>query len=370
MPEQIEILIVENEDDQIELYTDAIDEYNESPENISIVSTIVKTVDDAKEMIRENHYDAAFIDLCLSDEGVDEEKDGKKIVHYIKKYARYPVYIVSGSLDEETSELSENKFIEEHDRDSVDTERLLYEVQTLFKTGITNVLGLKGFFEQHLDDIFWKHFAQSKEYWLQKELDGTQLKRIVSRYTLSHLFEYLETTSDSDPIQYDVAEMYISPVIKEAISPGDIVTDSDNHYLVLSPACDLAQGCENVILVRLIKLFELEAIQLKKERYLEAESNGKRGDLISTLQNYIKNNKDRYHFLPRFLEFDAHVADYQKITTLSYSDANDLTSVMSISPLYFKDVQSRFASYYARQGSPDFDSASLSQEYFESLTST
>lgn len=37
---------------------------------------------------------------------------------------------------------------------------------------------------------------------------------------------------------------------------------------------------------------------------------------------------------------------------------------MSITWPFFKDIQSRFSSYYARQGAPDFNKKALQDSYF------
>jgi len=386
MPDEIKVLIVEDEDDQVEIYKDAITEHNEVERNLNIEVSYAKTYEDAMKYIEEQVYDSAFIDLCLDKNSMDEKR-GKELISYIKTHAKYPIYIVSGSLDDDTAKLAENKFISEYERGSQDVslDLLLDEVEALYKTGITRVLNAEGFFAKHLHEIFWKHFSQSKDYWLENHLlDGTELEKSISRYALSHLYEYLEISEQGNTVKYDVSEMYIYPIIKQKISPGDVVTLNNEYQLVMTPACDLAQQTNNIIFVKLNKFLSLSDIIDKRDKYktaldaLQKESSedtikneAKNKEAVKNLlRNYISNNKgNRYHFLPNFLEFEAHTVDFQLITTISLEAANELPRLLSITPAHFKDIQARFASYYARQGSPDFEYGDLSSFYLEGLIS-
>lgn len=388
MSDIINILVIEDEPSQIQLYNDARIEHNDDGSNTQIEYTRPENYDQVLQLFENKYYDAAIIDLNLSAWGIGMETKGKEIIDLIRKYARYPVYIVSGSIDHEVKQLSEeNKFIDSYDRLEIDSNALLLEIQTLHNTGITKVLGTKGLIDEYLTDIFWKHFAQSKDYWIKHPLKTRDaLEPIVSRYALTHLYEYLDRTGRDSNIPYDISEMYINPIIKEGIYPGVILENEGNKYLVLSPACDLAQGkCDFLTLVKLTPFFENSALLSKKNAYVKekvkldsfkgteeehtellANIDKKKNVVMDTIQTFARNNKgERYYFLPEYLNFQSYLVDFQDITSKPIAQVESLNIIMGVTVHFLKDIQSKFAAYYARQGSPDFNFKEISNSYTE-----
>ncbi len=403
--QEISILIVEDNEEQIDLYKTGIEEFNEERHGFKIVPVFERKFEAADSAIRSQYFDTAFIDLNLT--GSSGELQGKEIVKAIRENSRYPIYIVSGSIDEDMRTLAaENSFIEACDRDEFDTfKTLTEEVMPMYKSGITKVFGSKGLIEEALHKTFWEHLAPSKKYWLTHELNGkVDLEKIILRYALTHIQEYMEHNTDGQKVQYDPAEMYIKPAVKPKMHTGNIIKKEEEIFLVLSPACDIAKGCENFIIVKLFKLMGIEDIvSLKskepalKTKFEEAESYlhnvwpqnpaeikdvafkaydakkdcqekyekavNKTKDMI---QKFVANNKgERYHFLPGFLDFEAHIADFQEIQTVKSTEVEEYTSGMTVSTSFLKDIQARFSSYYARQGSPDFNFKALATTYYE-----
>jgi len=441
--QEIKILIAEDEASALEIYNDAISDFNDENTDINIVKTICQTKEEALESIQNEYFDAAFIDLNLSR---TENDGGIELIKAIQDNARYPIYIVSGQIQNVEHDFN-NKFISKHDKDTVDTNELLLEIKKIYETGLTKVLGSKGILEKSLDDIFWNHLSESKEHWIEHSLNGDELEKIISRYTLTHLLEYLQINDDGTSIKnVDSSEMYIKPYIKDVLYPGTIVENDEKKYLVLSPACDLTQGnCDCVTLIKLTELFNLDtfsSIQTKiatvkeeiithegkkqelveeikdlidieslekyginlrdyqnvknilikneidryeqefntklggtkftevRKNIVDSESVKKKllkeeGKLKNLLRQFISNNKgDRYYFLPKFLDFKAKVIDFQDIQTVDITEIGRYKKIMNISLPFIKDIQSKFSSYYARQGSPDFDFSKITEEYY------
>jgi len=382
--QEIKILIAEDEASALEIYNDAISDFNDENTDINIVETICQTKEEALESIQNEYFDAAFIDLNLSR---TENDGGIELIKAIQDNARYPIYIVSGQIQNVEHDFN-NKFISKHDKDTVDTNELLLEIKKIYETGLTKVLGSKGILEKKLDDIFWNHLSESKEHWIEHKLDGVELEKIISRYTLTHLLEYLQLDNNGNEIKkYDPSEMYIKPLIKNEMYPGTILQYEEKKYLVLSPACDISnENCDCVILIQLTELFEHQVfveIRQKKEEHINTNNadfnKGQRKNyentlkgfdknIKKTLKEFISNNKgDRYYFLPKFLDFKAKVIDFQDIQTVDITEIGRYEKIMNISLPFIKDIQSKFSSYYARQGSPDFDFSKITEEYYSSF---
>lgn len=403
MTQYINILVVEDDAEQVTLYESGINEFNEEEKGFQIIPVFENEFESADSTIRSQNFDAAFIDLNLVPSS--GELEGKKLVEAIRTSSRYPIYIVSGSIDADMKALAEdNSFVEACDRDEFDTFRTLNEdVLPMYKSGITKVFGSKGLIEEALHKTFWEHLAPSKSYWLTHRLNGhDDLEKIVLRYALNHIHEFMEKEIDGRKVEYDPSEMYIKPSIQEEMHTGKILVNGGEYSLVLSPACDIAQGCDNYIVVKLIKLEDHPEIISAREnevskktdmesfesefldkiavaqgdksamiKIIEENENKKSAYTKSTnstkskIKGFVKNNKgSRYHFLPEFLDFEAHIADFQDIKTLTMTDVAGFNPSLSISESFLKDIQSRFSSYYARQGSPDFDFDALATAYY------
>lgn len=396
---EIKIFIVEDEDSQIELYMDAIEEFNEEHTTVKIIPIISKNKAEAIQGLNNDFFDAVFIDLNLSVESHESDTpEGNELVDLIQTTMRYPVFVVTGKSNEHIAELSkDNTFIELHLKDEDElTNNLLKKVEKIYATGITKVLGARGHLNDYLHSIFWNHLSKTMDHWLSVECTNCDIEKAISRYTLTHLYEYMEEASGTERIIYDPAEMYICPRIKTSIRPGDIVDKDGSKYLVLTPACTISQQCENFQLIKIVSLDLNQSIKESKEKIetntkqIEDHTNiisadqkvnhedelaklikakeKKINNFNSLIQSFVTNKKgERYHFLPRFLELEESLVDFQDITTVSKEEISTYQGEMTVSIYFFKDIQSRFAAFYARQGSPDFDKKKLSQEIMEKI---
>jgi len=264
--QKIKILIAEDEASALEIYNDAISDFNDENIDINIVETICQTKEVALESIQNQYFDAAFIDLNLS---ATEDNGGIELIEAIKTYARYPIYIVSGQIQNIEHEF-DNKFISKYDKDTVDTNKLLLEIKKIYEIGLTNVLGSKGIIEKYFNSIFWEHLSKSKSYWDNHALlNGKELENIISRYTLTHLLEYfkIEDSTGEEINSYDPSEMYINPNINKSLIPGSIVIYEGSKYLVLTPACTISQdNCDCLTLLKLNELFRIQEIVHLKDK--------------------------------------------------------------------------------------------------------
>ena len=82
--------------------------------------------------------------------------------------------------------------------------------------------------------------------------------------------------------------------------------------------------------------------------------NAKDRDKVS--QRIVSGQWDKYVYLPQYRGLKAAIADLQNLYTIKLDVfLNEYTRVATISSPFLKDIQSRFSSYYGRQGQPDMD---------------
>lgn len=356
----LSLLIVEDDQNQIKLYEDAIDEFN-TDSDIKIGIKFSKSLEDGLEQIRNNDFDAAIIDLRLG--AGDVEGKGKEIIREIKSNLRFPVFVLTGypgDLDEDLKK--ENVFYKVYRQTEKETIEVLHEISSIYKTGITNIMGRKGIIDSTLQKVFWENFSESMEYWKTEIEDENKIEKVLSRHILAHLSESLKLTEEGEFEKCHPAEVYIMPPIKKDFFTGDIMENKDSRefFLILTPACDmelrkrkdgedLYRNADKIILAKLIEFNQIAEVS----DYIETHSNTKKKEV----ERYIKNTKkERYYYLPSFgSRIAGFLIDFQDINQISPEEIDIYTRVASVDEPFLKDIIARFTSYYARQGSPDFD---------------
>ncbi len=359
--ETLKLIIIEDTERQIKLYRDAIDEFN-TGSDIKIIPEVGNNLEEGFEQIRTNDFDAAIIDLRLGSD--DMEGKGKQIIKEIKSNLRFPVFVLTaypGDLDGNLA--IPNVFYKVYEQTKKDTIEVLEEMTDIYKTGITKIMGRRGIIEETLQKVFWGNIAKNMEYWKKEVENKDKIEKVLSRHILAHLVESLKLTEEGKFEKCHPAEVYIMPPVKKDFFTGDILKDKDpeEYFLILTPACDMElrqkrdgenwvsyRNANKIILAKLIKFSHIPEVG----EYIENQSNTKK----KKVEEYIKNTKGRYHYLPSFgTQIPGFLIDFQDINQIDQEELTSYDRVASIDEPFLKDIIARFTSYYARQGSPDLD---------------
>lgn len=361
------LLIVENEAEQVQLYKDLIDSFNKKSENtIKIEHSIFTNLDTAMEGLNASNYDAAIIDLKLS--SGTENYEGLKIVEAIKSDLRFPVFIVSGNIGIVTDE--ENALFKKRSRDG-DIKEILKEIIEIHKTGITRILGKTGIIDSYLTSIFWAHLSNSLDTWTKDNSRTIEEKeKSLLRYTLLHIQEHL----DEEVEQYHPSEFYITKPIKKNIFTGDIIQYEQCRYLVLTPSCDIVLRSDNTRNADFILFCKIKTLPEVIPNYSNLGINtGKNNKAKQKLLKIMANNsKQNFYFIPKHNNIEAGVIDFQDKFTLpqntvnEYITDNTIDRIATVSMPFLREIISKYSNYYARQGSPDFNPEELYKTLFPS----
>jgi len=376
---EIKIFILEDNKEQKKLYCDAIAEFCKV-EKVTIIPEFSDNLEDALEKIKKGDFDAAIIDLKLG--GTDTDGEGNKIIREIRQNLRFPVFVMTGFLDELDADLrEENVFYKAYRNTDKDALELLKEIKELYDTGITNILGKKGKIENILHEIFWKHIAVDISYWKSEIKDPVECEKTILRHIAAYLSAYLEMDEAGEFLCYNPAEVYIIPPIRKYVFTCDIVKRKADSklFIVLTPACDLAQRK-----AKEITLVEIEAILMEcvlqqkrillkplpaglndeeKQKYAERHEEAK-----ENLERFLTNNFSfKYHFLPPTAQFPGGFVNFQKNISLKKQVIDsDFERVASITDKFAKDIIARFSHYYARQGQPELNVGELIKKILSS----
>lgn len=366
MTEKVRILVVEDDEDQLQAYHDAAEELNN--EDLRIELTKLKSSLSAKEKLLSTNFDGAIVDLNLST-GNPKEASGNEVLLEITEKHRFPVLVVSGNLENIDPRIQESGFLKTFARDTAN-DRIFSFLLKIHATGITRILGGRGLIEQHLGEIFWKHLACDFDNW---DAGDRNSEKTLLRYTVAHMSEYLDLPAgDTANECYHEAEFYIIPPIRKHIATGDIVCKKSDRFIVLSPACDVAlrgnNGDKLIINAGAIVLAPIFALSREAflRRGLLKEDDGSRRS-SSILDQIIKGKIQKYILLPEYRNIDAGVVDLQNLHTWSLDEFLEADRLATVTGAFIKDIQSRFAAYYGRQGQPDLDKKCLLEKYRSKL---
>lgn len=367
MANELKLLIIEDDSHQIEMYNDRIELHNYR-ENEKIIATCINNLEEGLHALQDPDYDAAIIDLKLSPG--DQEGKGNQLIEKIRSSLRIPIVIISGypqDLDPQYKS-DTNPFITVHKKDE-DFSKILGDIIAIYKTGITNILGKKGHIEDYLNNIFWYHLASTVDYWKDQVNDHNDIEKVLLRYTLSHLQEYLELHDSQEEFEdYLPIEMYVSPPIKKKLFTGDIIKSKDNtHWIILNPSCDMAQAKAKDVTIAQIEKIENEYILNLKRAIRQGTDENNTISKKMELEKLIRNNGSlKYHFLPQSSCFEGGFVNFQKISSIRYKEVEkEFIRVASVTDRFAKDIIARFSHYYSRQGQPDFNTSRILEELLQ-----
>jgi hypothetical protein len=353
--ESVNLLIIEDDKAQIQIYTDAIDRYNKINDD-KFIAHICQTFAQGKHALLSPSFDAAIIDLKLSN---SMELEGKKLVEDVYQKIRIPIFVVSGSTGQ-IDDFPETALLKKRPR-TVSIVEVLKEIHGIYKTGITSFLKPGGIIDQKLTEVFWHHLANDIGIWIKHNN-----KKTLLRYILSHFQEQLEISNDGDFEDYHPNEVYIKPPIKKNPHTGDLISYNVQYYVVLTPACDIAiLGYKDIgggIKKPKRKADKLMLVKTTEFDYKHRCLNNGKLDR-NLIEKYVTNNYSlRYHYLPAIDQNNGFLIDFQGLDTLAFEE--NFSRVASISAPFIKDVISRFANYYSRQGQPTFRQDLIAEDLF------
>lgn len=342
--ENIEIIIVEDDSSQQEMYKDSIEEFNIANEKYKIIPHQLINDDDIPNLLYNNHIDAILIDLNWGPE--DTENKGNLLVQKVYEDCRIPIFIISGNLQFLYEDYEESPIFKKYQRDDVDVDSVLKEIENIYETGYTKVLGGHSKIDEMLSKVFWEHMSTVIEDWKDQE-ENDRVQRML-RFATTRINEMLTIDDTDKHDSYDALEFYIRPAIKTKPFTGDIIVYNDRKYVVITAACDMEQDNSDFVVLCQIGCDVIEGIKNR----IKAGSNSAEKEL----HKYVNNGKPRYHLLPPCNAFSGGLIDFQKLLSVEREDFREYTSVVaSINPVFVKDIQARFSHYYGRQGQPQLN---------------
>ena len=337
-------LLIEDSVEDSDLFQDTVKRLNMTAGKELYHLEIAETYSVAMEKLSEK-LNGIIVDIRL-----DGAHSGNEIIREIIEKFRVPVAIFTGTPD---TEQNDNSPIKVYKKGEVSHEEIIKELRDVSDTGLFNVLGGTGIIERVMTQIFWNNLYPQIELWKEKKAKGVETEKILLRYAVSHIQELI----DNEVPAYVTEEMYISPPINDDIRTGSIIqAKTDNSYcIVLSPPCDLAvhNGKMKTDCILICKIDSQDEVNARIIGRI-GKADKQRKEIAKALNN---NYTDYYHWLPQNTLFAGGYINFRKVLTYSPKELhnNFESPLIKVQEGFVKSILSRFSSYYARQGQPDFN---------------
>ena len=371
---EIKFLLIDDENEQNELFKSAIDEINEESGYNQLSFHTVNTPEAAMIALYSYSFQAIIIDLKLltEDDAVnnDEEISGNILLKQIIEKEIIPIVVRTGFPEKVSSEI--NKDIVKVYPKEEPLYDIIKELINSYSDSVFKIFGSKGEISKNIKELFWSIIPEcfSKNNAEVSSLSFEKKETVIIRYISSWLnnkYMFDEKYIDADPI-----EMYMFPNPIEQVCNCDIYEKKDNeicdYYIVLTPSCDLAnKKIDEVILCKIKDYGEIPDFINTLNRY-NMETSKKSKKAKESLTKWFRNahtDSIRYHFLPKFSKFSGGFVDFRSIISLKYNretgkiDDTNYKKIGVITESFKRDIVARFSSYYHRQGQPEFNCDSV-----------
>lgn len=340
------ILLIEDTESDAKSCKDSVDIMNRQNPEVQVEIETAVSYDEALEKLSKNYLNFAGVIIDIKLNG---ENTGNIIIKEIINKYRLPVAVMTGTPD---TILDDGSPIHVYKKGEDKYQNIISDIIKTLGTGLFNVIGGKGIIEITMNQIFWKNLYPQVEMWEELSEKGYETEKILLRFAISHMQELL----DYEIPKYVTQEMYIKPPITEDIKTGSIVKNKEDntYYVVLSPPCDLAIH-NGKMKTDTVMVCEIEPLEKISREVIGSASPAKRA---KSLKRAITNNyKEFYHWLPQNDLFIGGYINFRHVYNYSPDELKKQfeKAELHISGYFVKDILSRFSSYYARQGQPDFE---------------
>lgn len=350
-------LLIEDSDEDIKSFIDTIKRLNLAQNQDEYILETAVTYEEGMTKITEK-LNGIIVDIKL-----DEGHSGNEIIKEIIDKYRVPVAIFTGTPD---VNLEQHSPILIYKKGEASHEDILSELLTVSETGLFDVIGGSGIIEEIMKKVFWQNLYPQISLWKQKKAQGIETKKILLRYAVSHIQEYI----DNEVPQYQTEEMYIKPPISNDIKTGSIFISKEKiAHIVLSPPCDLAKHNDKIKTDQIL-VCEIDKLDMIHTNTVQIPKNKSK---LNEIKNAIKNNfTGYYHWLPPNALFEGGYINFRKVKTYSSKEFADIYKkpIVKVQEYFVKNILNRFSAYYARQGQPDFDFESEANKILDNISMT
>lgn len=356
----MQVLFVEDDDTQVQLFEDAVADWNRSHADQQIAIVRAAHVAEAKDMLSFRRIDAALFDLRLPPAKGEKgaAKNGNDLAQTSLNEVGVPIGIISGNPADLDQSLKDFPLVRVFDKGDDD----VYAPVTTWlgeKWLLMSVLrSTRRQIQASGADIFLKRlWPRWETYTGLTGADEDELTQIVTRQYVGHVAEKLGLDGNGNA-SWHPYEAYIHPaLLEDRPHTGDIFRLDGKLAVILTPACDMATKKADVVLLAGIDEasqpdWDTWVAQLTKDGISNAQAE-RRDKFFKRLVN--QNVDVSEHFLPPLLNGPPLMVRFKSVQTreLQWLTENIELRQASIAPAFLPNLVQRFGAWISRTGQPN-----------------
>lgn len=348
MKSTLKILIVEDESKKISEWHDAIEHHNADVENKGYLLEMVEaeSVAVAKKELALHRFDAAIIDLRLKTDhaATENNSEGNLLVKYILENMPIGIAIFTGQPGDAS--------IEPYAKDQVlvidkgEGFEPVFEWLDSQKNVFLTLRKTQNIIDCEVAKIFFQSIWPRWRLWaIEDEPEEPRLTEYLTRHIVAHIHDSLLDVSSG---KVHSEESYFVPPLKERLDTGDLISEENSVWIVVTPRCDLANDIANQS--SSILLANCEDISVRWN-----ESNQKTKDKISQHDGALKKHFISFMTDHKGAQRGPWFVNFNKLKTTDSGQVTQLLSTRfaSLSPIFVPSLVERFGAYFSRIGTPN-----------------
>lgn len=360
----MQLLHLEDTDAQATSLQDAVADWNGNNQDRQFALVRARNVEEAEDLMAVRNFDAAILDLKVpakADGGKGSIESGNSLAKITLSRIGIPIAIVSGFPADLDAGLAE-AHVEVFDKTKVDAfEKVVAWVATQWDLMLA-LRQTRRRIQEMGADVFVKRIWQRwTSYSSLAGATKTEIVDIITRQYGTHIAELLGLAGEGSA-KWHPSECYIQPPLpSKRVQTGDLLQLEDGLWIVVSPACDLAnEKIVDVLLVRANDSAEEDwtkfVASLTEHEVSPKEQRGREKYFNRLVRQNLGPSE---HFLPPLKPGSPPImVSFPTIRTRPLASINanlETVRIASIAPSFLPNLVQRFGAYISRTGQPDID---------------
>jgi CheY-like chemotaxis protein len=358
---KLNLLIVEDSEAVIAQWKEKLEFYSvgDAPK-YEIEHKIVTKLSEAKALLDNTQFEAAVIDIRLDENGTQTDH-GNDVLAHLSESSLTVCAIHTGEPGTEIIKEHQKEFVQvfkKGDGDGIDNVLLWLDKKVDMVSAIKS---MQDSFSKSMAEAFTKSIWPRWSHWLSAEENPNLTVQALTRHMASHLHaSFLNEVSSVHP-----EEHYFIPPLQDRLDTGDIFFIEGEHFILVTPRCDLAR--EKNPTFQLVNLKSVQEEWLEHHELKSNEANSKK--IKESAQKSIEklvNHGDRspkLHFIPQVkLSSDEVFGPFHaQFNFMDCIEASDIARetlasqrIATLSNEFVPSLVERLGAYFSRIGTPDY----------------
>ena len=358
---KLNLLIVEDSAAVLAQWEEKLEFYSVEESSIyEIEHKIVTSLSEAKQLLDNTRFDAAVVDIRLDENG-EQTDHGNEILRSLSENSLTVCAVYTGEPGTEIVKEHQKEFVQVFKKGDGDgIENVLSWLDEKLNM-VSAIKSMQDSFSKSMAKAFTKSIWPRWSYWLGAGEDPELTKKALTRHMASHLHaSFLNEVSSVHP-----EEHYFIPPLQDRLDTGDIFFIEGEHFILVTPRCDLAREKNPTFQLVNLKSVRDEWLELHEIKSNETAGKKAKENAEKSIRKLV-NHGDRspkLHFIPQIKLSSNKVLgpfhaqfNFMNCIEASVIARETLTDqrIATLSNEFVPSLVERLGAYFSRIGTPDY----------------